>query len=584
MSLKLVPYLCAIFLSVWLSGAVHADPPARVGCISYLEGAVSFHGAGWHSQNSAPTDAQPNDSYPAQWAPAQLNYPITTGDALWAEADGRLEVQIGSAEVRADHATEIDIARLDDDMTLLRVDQGTVNVHVHTLTNDHFAVMTPHGQIDLIKPGSYHIEIDDAVANDRVPQVRVTTLEGEAHVDTARAVLEILPGERAIIDGDPINVTLTEGNATEFDNWALLRERREQDQVAARYVSPDMTGYTDLDAAGRWGDEPDYGTVWYPAVADDWAPYRYGHWTYIDPWGWTWIDNASWGFAPFHYGRWVYVHHAWGWCPGARVARPVYAPALVAFVGGAHGGVSVNSGTAPIGWIPLGPHEVYRPYYRTSVNYVRNININHVDKTVINNITLNAAHENHFRNRDAATVVNGETFTHGRPVFGKTLPIAHDAAANVQPLPDVNHLKPEHDAINHDAAINAARHHDAVNATRNMSNTAPMSSPADSHPFPRARIPVPQPNPRAEMNRINNNNAAPPITRMPSPQSERHSHEDIHEHAPANLPHPQQNTQLRPTPQGWQRAPMQPAAQHPEPHETHRPTPQQGQQQHRDRS
>jgi hypothetical protein len=89
-------------------------------------------------------------------------------------------------------------------------------------------------------------------------------------------------------------------------------------------------------------------------MAAGWAPYRYGHWVWVDPWGWTWIDDAPWGFAPFHYGRWAFAGGAgWVWVPGAMAARPVYSPALVAFVG--VGGVGMAA------WFPLGPGEVYRP-------------------------------------------------------------------------------------------------------------------------------------------------------------------------------------------------------------------------------
>ncbi|MFO1296524.1 MAG: DUF6600 domain-containing protein [Rubrivivax sp.] len=80
---------------------------------------------------------------------------------------------------------------------------------------------------------------------------------------------------------------------------------------------------------------PDYGAIWYPStVTAGWAPYRYGRWAWVRPWGWTWVDEAPWGFAPFHYGRWVHWHGRWCWAPGGYVQRPVYAPALVAWVGG----------------------------------------------------------------------------------------------------------------------------------------------------------------------------------------------------------------------------------------------------------
>jgi hypothetical protein len=79
---------------------------------------------------------------------------------------------------------------------------------------------------------------------------------------------------------------------------------------------------------------PTTAPVWTPStVRSDWAPYRYGRWAWVRPWGWTWVDDAPWGFAPFHYGRWVSWRGRWGWVPGSYVARPVFAPALVAWLG-----------------------------------------------------------------------------------------------------------------------------------------------------------------------------------------------------------------------------------------------------------
>ncbi|MDB6060180.1 MAG: uncharacterized protein JWM78_283 [Verrucomicrobiaceae bacterium] len=380
---------------------VFADPPARVGRISYIEGKASFS-AGHASAENADDDANRDDADQAganqesanrdnvdrdstdrgsanqsgaadddQWSDATLNYPITTGDSLWTEPNARLELQIGSAEVRMDHSTEFNVVQLDDDATQLRVDQGVINVHLHAVPTGGISVITPQGRIDLVKPGSYHIDAGyppaDEVTDNNAGQnnssannddlqnskVRITTLEGEAQINEARAHLVILPGEGAVIGGDPVNYTLIEDNATPFDDWALAREHRESAAESTRYVSPETTGYEDLDRNGQWVRDSDNGTVWYPAaVAVDWAPYRYGHWAYVGPWGWTWIDDASWGFAPFHYGRWVRVHERWGWCPGAIAPRPVYAPALVAFVGGVHGSVSIGIGATrgPVGF------------------------------------------------------------------------------------------------------------------------------------------------------------------------------------------------------------------------------------------
>src|SRR6185503_3252168 len=151
-------------------------------------------------------------------------------------------------------------------------------------------------------------------------------------------------------------------------NWCDGRDRRDDRSQSGRYVSSEVVGYRDLDDYGSWRSDVKYGNVWMPRVSRSWAPYHDGHWAWISPWGWTWVDDAPWGYAPSHYGRWVYVGNNWGWVPGPIAVRPVYAPALVVFVGGSGFGISVSLGGGGayggnVGWFPLGPREVYVPGY-----------------------------------------------------------------------------------------------------------------------------------------------------------------------------------------------------------------------------
>jgi hypothetical protein len=209
-------------------------------------------------------------------------------------------------------------------------------------------------------------------------------------------------------------------NADDFDNWAFQRDRREDGAESANYVSPEMTGYEDLDDYGRWQYVGGYGTVWVPSsVAADWAPYRNGHWAYVEPWGWTWVEDEPWGFAPFHYGRWAYAGNRWCWVPGPVAVRPVYAPALVAFVGGV--GISVGGGPG-VGWFPLAPGEVYVPYYRGSRNYVERVNVTNtvVNVTRVTNVynernVTNITYVNQ-RVNNGVTLVSRDTFVNARPV------------------------------------------------------------------------------------------------------------------------------------------------------------------------
>ncbi len=410
-----------------------ADPPGRVGRLSYVEGTVSFH-------------AGDQD----QWSAAVLNYPVTSGTAFWTEPESRAEIQIGGAEVRLDQSTELDIVRLDDEETQLHVGQGVVNVHLRTAPPRGFHVMTPHSEADLLVAGSYRIDAGVARGDALPEHVQIVVLEGEARINEPRASLDIQPGESAVIGGDPVSFTLIEASTTPFDDWSLMRERREIVSESAQYVSPEVTGYEDLDRNGDWRTSPSHGAVWYPtAVPEGWAPYRYGHWAFVQPWGWTWVDDAPWGFAPFHYGRWVNDGGGWGWHPGERIAQPVYAPALVAFIGGAGFGVSLSVGSEPaVGWVPLAPSEVFRPYYPTSVNYVKNVNINNVTRTEINNITtvntttVNNTTVNNFANQQAATVVPSAAFTRAAPVQQATLALPKEQLAQVPVTARVDHLQP----------------------------------------------------------------------------------------------------------------------------------------------
>jgi hypothetical protein len=200
------------------------------------------------------------------------------------------------------------------------------------------------------------------------------------------------------------------GSPDEFDDWTLERDRREERLANSRtseYVSPDVTGYEDLEEHGTWSSEPEYGYVWTPRyVAVDWSPYRYGRWVWVSPWGWTWIDDAPWGYAPFHYGRWVHVRHRWCWVPGPRHHRAVYAPALVGWYGG-HG--------LHVSWFPLGPHEVYVPWHRHSRRYVDRVNGPYVDRRRIADVIENRVRDR-YRNSETpngVTSVSRDSFRSG---------------------------------------------------------------------------------------------------------------------------------------------------------------------------
>jgi hypothetical protein len=392
------------------------DPPSRVARLSHTDGSVSFNPAG--------TD---------DWVAAVINRPMTTGDKLWSDNGSRAELHIGSASLRIGSTTGFSFLDLTDNVAQVQLTEGTLRVRVKRLDqNETFEVDTPNLAFSILRPGTYRVNV-----NEGGDSTVISVLGGEGEVTGGGQAYAVHAGQTASFEGtDQLNADVQSyADEDDFDRWCLDRDHREDRSASARYVSDDVIGYEDLDEYGGWRPVPEYGTVWFPhTTVVGWAPYRYGHWVYIAPWGYTWVEDEPWGFAPFHYGRWVTVGGVWGWVPcqpravGVAYVRPVYAPALVAWVGGPHFAVGVVAGgPASVGWFPLGPREVYVPSYRVSRTYVTNVNVYNttvINRTVVNNyyntVVVNKQVNNvtyvNQRVNGAVTATSTTTFVSGRSV------------------------------------------------------------------------------------------------------------------------------------------------------------------------
>ena len=196
---------------------------------------------------------------------------------------------------------------------------------------EEIEVDTPNASLSLLRAGSYRMDVQQN--GDTAATVR----SGMIEVTAGSSVFPLRQQQTVAITGadSPTYQVASAPPPDDWDLWCQARDQKEDHIASAQYVSPDETdGVEDLDQYGSWSDDADYGPVWTPTVVAGWAPYRFGHWAWVDPWGWTWIDDAPWGFAPFHYGRWAFRNNAWAWVPGAHHGHPVYAPAIVTFVGG----------------------------------------------------------------------------------------------------------------------------------------------------------------------------------------------------------------------------------------------------------
>lgn len=351
-------------------GDPNIDPPDRVARLNFITGNVAFQPGGVDD-----------------WVAAELNRPLTIGDHLWADNGGRAELHIGSTAIRLNASTGISFFNLEDHTVQIRLSEGSMSLRLRNLMDGEvYEVDTPNVAFTLLRPGEYRID-----ANPDGTATLITVRSGEGEATAGGQVFDVPARQQAQVNGTE-NVAydlVAMPQRDPWDDWCNNRDAREDRSQSVRYVGREMPGYEDLDNNGVWTEQPEYGAVWTPrGVPADWAPYHDGHWVWVEPWGWTWVDDAPWGFAPFHYGRWVYVGGGWGWVPGPVVARPVYAPALVAWVGGSHFSLGISAGGPGIGWFPLGPREVYVPGYRASRVYVENINITNtrVDRVMVGNM------------------------------------------------------------------------------------------------------------------------------------------------------------------------------------------------------
>jgi len=460
------------------------DPPGRVARLGFVRGNVSFEPAGTED-----------------WVSAVVNRPLTTGDKLWNDNDSFSELHLGSAAIRLGSNTGFSFLNLTDNMTQVQLTEGTLNIRVRRLADDEtFEVDTPNLAFTLLRPGNYKVNVNEA-GDATIIVVR----EGQGEVTGGGAAYTVHPEEVGTFNGtDQIDADIEswDNSSDDFDNWCSEREHRIDTSVSARYVSNDVIGYEDLDEYGGWRPTPDYGTIWFPHVSIvGWAPYHYGHWAYIAPWGYTWVDDAPWGFAPFHYGRWVVVGGVWGWVPapprpvvvGVAYVRPVYAPALVAWVGGPHFavGVGVGGGFAAgvsVGWFPLGPREVYVPSYHVSRNYVNNVNVtnttvnttvvnNYYNTTVINKTTVNNVTYVNQRVPGAVSATTPQAFTSAQSVSKNAVTVNAQEVATAQVVATTPAVAPSKQAVLGSGAASRVRPPAAIQTRAIVAKATPPPPP-----------------------------------------------------------------------------------------------------------
>ncbi|MEJ0003192.1 MAG: hypothetical protein WDN30_05690 [Pararobbsia sp.] len=125
-----------------LLGTPSGDVPGRVARLNDFDGTVTFEPAGG-------TD----------WAYAELNRPMTTGDQIWVDNGGRSELHIGSTALRLGQSSALSIVNLDDENAQLKLAQGTLETRLLSMpAGQTFEVDTPNLALQADGPGVYRVD------------------------------------------------------------------------------------------------------------------------------------------------------------------------------------------------------------------------------------------------------------------------------------------------------------------------------------------------------------------------------------------------------------------------------------------
>ncbi len=349
-----------------MAGQEGQEPPAddQGESQAQAEQQQNEHGVGHISMIHGDVSTQRGDS--GTWSAAMLNQPVVSGDKVSTGNGARAEVQLDFANIlRLGPNAQATIANFTNKYIQIQLGQGLANYTVFGESDAEPEIDTPNVAVHPAHvDGVFRIEVRPD--GDTVIIVR----KGEAQISTPKGITDIKQGDMATVrgTGDDAQYKIDPAPARDdWDQWNADRDRMIHSAKSWSHTNRYYVGSEDLDQYGNWEDVPDYGQVWVPNEADDWAPYRDGNWVYEPYYGWTWVGYEPWGWAPYHYGRWFWYGNSWAWWPGpvGGFYRPFWSPAYVSFFGWGSGwGFGVGfGGWGGFGWLPIGPCDWFHPWW-----------------------------------------------------------------------------------------------------------------------------------------------------------------------------------------------------------------------------
>ena len=134
--------ILAMTLLACIPAFAEEQPPARVGRVSFISGALAFF---------APGDSD--------WSAANVNYPVAAGEWFATDPQSRAEIRIGTETIDIAGDTQFDIADLGSRVVKAGVTQGRIEVNLPQFGPDESVeIDIPRGGVWLLQRGIYDIE------------------------------------------------------------------------------------------------------------------------------------------------------------------------------------------------------------------------------------------------------------------------------------------------------------------------------------------------------------------------------------------------------------------------------------------
>ncbi|MGH9510888.1 MAG: DUF6600 domain-containing protein [Terriglobales bacterium] len=253
---------------------------------------------------------------------AFLNLPVTQGNEVRTESDGRAEIEFedGSALRMAPNTTvEFPQLSLSDSGTRISdvtVKSGTAYVDFKNTKNDQLTLTFGQEKMVLIHPVHLRIELSDKNA-------AVAVFSGEADVEAVSGTVQVSKNRTAIFDlaGNEEGKIAKNVEPAPYDAWDKRQDQYQQRYGADSPVASSSAysyGLSDLSYYGNYFNTPGYGLMWQPYFAGaGWDPFMDGAWAFYPGMGYGWVSAYPWGWTPFHSGNWAFINgRGWAWHPG----------------------------------------------------------------------------------------------------------------------------------------------------------------------------------------------------------------------------------------------------------------------------